>query len=182
MDNKIVNGVGNIYANESLYRTNIHPCTFPVDISEAEFAQLVAEIKKVLHESIAVGGTTLKDFQQPDGKPGYFVQQLQCYGKAGEYNQEYDDYYLRIALGGRSTFFLPAKQALRPASVATFADELAQIQQEIYLAHGRTDWSWEKLNLAEPTSQVPSSNLQAKDPQSQGKALTKAKAKSVAKK
>ncbi|GHW30848.1 formamidopyrimidine-DNA glycosylase [Vibrio cholerae] len=84
MDNAIVVGVGNIYANESLFYAGIHPLRPTKSLSMEEWRRLVSAIKAVLEISITQGGTTLKDFSQPDGKPGYFAQELQVYGKGGE--------------------------------------------------------------------------------------------------
>lgn len=84
MDNKLVVGVGNIYASESLFAARIHPDRLASSLSAEECARLVAAIKAVLQRSIEQGGTTLKDFLQSDGKPGYFAQELQVYGRKGE--------------------------------------------------------------------------------------------------
>ncbi|EPF12614.1 Formamidopyrimidine-DNA glycosylase [Cedecea davisae] len=84
MDNKLVVGVGNIYASESLFAAGIHPDRAANSLSKRESEILVATIKAVLLRSIEQGGTTLKDFLQSDGKPGYFAQELQVYGRAGE--------------------------------------------------------------------------------------------------
>jgi formamidopyrimidine-DNA glycosylase len=84
MDNKLVVGVGNIYASESLFAAGIHPDRSTQSLSKNESERLVAAIKAVLLRSIEQGGTTLKDFLQSDGKPGYFAQELQVYGRAGE--------------------------------------------------------------------------------------------------
>ncbi len=84
MDSKIVVGVGNIYANESLFRAGIHPGRASNRISEPRYERLATEIKSVLQAAILQGGTTLRDFQREDGQPGYFAQELQVYGKAGE--------------------------------------------------------------------------------------------------
>ncbi|AFJ48936.1 bifunctional DNA-formamidopyrimidine glycosylase/DNA-(apurinic or apyrimidinic site) lyase [Shimwellia blattae] len=84
MDNKLVVGVGNIYASESLFAAGIHPDRAAQSLSVAECERLAQEIKTVLQRSIAQGGTTLKDFLQSDGKPGYFAQELQVYGREGE--------------------------------------------------------------------------------------------------
>lgn len=74
MDNKLVVGVGNIYASESLFSAGIHPDRLASSLSREECEQLVKVIKLVLLRSIEQGGTTLKDFLQSDGKPGYFAQ------------------------------------------------------------------------------------------------------------
>ncbi|MGY6027234.1 bifunctional DNA-formamidopyrimidine glycosylase/DNA-(apurinic or apyrimidinic site) lyase [Phytobacter sp. AG2a] len=84
MDNKLVVGVGNIYASESLFAAGIHPDRLASSLSRAEYELLVRVIKAVLLRSIEQGGTTLKDFLQSDGKPGYFAQELQVYGRKGE--------------------------------------------------------------------------------------------------
>lgn len=84
MDNKLVVGVGNIYASESLFAAGIHPDRSAQSLSKTECDGLVKAIKAVLLRSIEQGGTTLKDFQQSDGKPGYFAQELQVYGREGE--------------------------------------------------------------------------------------------------
>lgn len=83
MDSKIVVGVGNIYASESLYLAGIHPTRAAGRISKARSQQLCTAIKKVLISAIAQGGTTLKDFNNVDGKPGYFKQKLNVYGRSG---------------------------------------------------------------------------------------------------
>lgn len=84
MDNKLVVGVGNIYASESLFQAGIHPDRPANRLTHLESERLVASIKAVLQRSIEQGGTTLRDFLQSDGKPGYFTQQLNVYGRAGE--------------------------------------------------------------------------------------------------
>lgn len=84
MDNKIVAGVGNIYANESLFLAGINPKRAAGKISQSRYKKLYPIIKTVLATAIEKGGTTLKDFTQVDGKPGYFAQQLNVYGRAGK--------------------------------------------------------------------------------------------------
>lgn len=82
MDSQIVVGVGNIYANESLFAANIHPETPAGALTKTQCAKLCASIKTILTNAIAMGGTTLKDFSQVDGKPGYFQQTLNVYDRA----------------------------------------------------------------------------------------------------
>lgn len=84
MDGKVVVGVGNIYANESLFLAGIRPSTPAGKISKVRYARLVEYIKHVLAKAIEQGGTTLRDFVGGDGKPGYFAQQLLVYGRGGE--------------------------------------------------------------------------------------------------
>lgn len=82
MDSKLVVGVGNIYASESLFLAGIHPKNAAGKVSKARYGILVEAIKTTLSKAIAAGGTTLKDFSQADGKPGYFQQELNVYGRA----------------------------------------------------------------------------------------------------
>ena len=84
MDGKIVVGIGNIYATESLFCASIRPERAAGKISKTRYDNLVEHIKAILDAAILQGGTTLKDFQKSDGKPGYFQQQLRVYGRAGE--------------------------------------------------------------------------------------------------
>jgi formamidopyrimidine-DNA glycosylase len=83
MDNHIVVGVGNIYATEALFLAGIHPQRPAGLVSEIEMTKLVDVIKNILTKAIQQGGTTLKDFVNGEGKPGYFSQQLQVYGRQG---------------------------------------------------------------------------------------------------
>lgn len=84
MDSKIVVGVGNIYANESLFMAGIKPIRKAGSLTRKNCEDLVRDIKFVLQRSIDQGGTTLRDFVGGDGKPGYFQQQLLVYGRGGE--------------------------------------------------------------------------------------------------
>ncbi|ORT51864.1 formamidopyrimidine-DNA glycosylase [Vibrio sp. qd031] len=84
MDNKVVVGVGNIYANEALFNAKISPFRKANAVKKKEWQLLINEIKSVLEKAISQGGTTLNDFEQPDGKPGYFAQTLHVYGQEGK--------------------------------------------------------------------------------------------------
>lgn len=84
MDSKVVVGVGNIYANEALFRAGIRPTRKAGKISKDQCQVLVAAIKTVLKAAIRQGGTTLRDFTNGEGKPGYFRQSLEVYGRAGQ--------------------------------------------------------------------------------------------------
>lgn len=84
MDGKVVVGVGNIYANEALFLSGIHPGRAAGRISLERYQRLAQCIKQVLTSAIEQGGTTLRDFVGGDGKPGYFAQQLFAYGRSGQ--------------------------------------------------------------------------------------------------
>lgn len=84
MDNHIVVGVGNIYANEALFKAGIHPKRAAGRISLNRYHRLASAIRETLSAAILMGGTTLRDFVNSDGKPGYFAQSLLVYGRGGE--------------------------------------------------------------------------------------------------
>ena len=107
MDNKVVVGVGNIYASESLFTAGILPDRPAMSLSDEEAQRLAATIKAVLLRSIEQGGTTLRDFLQSDGKPGYFAQELQVYGRAGEPCRACGTPIASGKHGQRSTFWCP---------------------------------------------------------------------------
>lgn len=110
MDGHVVVGVGNIYANEALFRAGIHPKRAVGRISLSRYQLLAAEIKLTLAEAIASGGTTLKDFVGGDGKPGYFKQSLQIYGRGGLPCVKCGDELKEVRLGQRSTVFCSSCQ------------------------------------------------------------------------
>ena len=84
MNSHIVVGVGNIYASESLFLAGINPNRAANKVSKPRYLKLTQAIRFVLSQAIKQGGTTLKDFNSPDGKPGYFAQQLNVYGRKNE--------------------------------------------------------------------------------------------------
>ncbi|ADV28718.1 formamidopyrimidine-DNA glycosylase [Pseudoxanthomonas suwonensis 11-1] len=83
MDQRIVVGVGNIYAAESLFRAGISPLRAAGKVSRARYIALADAVKEILGYAITRGGTTLRDFLNPDGAPGYFEQELAVYGRGG---------------------------------------------------------------------------------------------------
>ncbi|QDP02555.1 bifunctional DNA-formamidopyrimidine glycosylase/DNA-(apurinic or apyrimidinic site) lyase [Thalassotalea sp. PS06] len=111
MNNHVVVGVGNIYANESLFQAGIRPTTPAGKISRKRYDALTLIIKDVLAKAIKQGGTTLKDFTQSDGKPGYFAQELQVYGRGGEDCVVCGSTLKEIKQGGRATVYCPKCQA-----------------------------------------------------------------------
>lgn len=112
MDNKVVVGVGNIYANESLFKAHIHPLTPTNLVTLEQWQRLVPLIKQTLATAIEQGGTTLKDFAQADGKPGYFAQELQVYGKKGQPCPQCDTAIQEVKIGQRNSFFCANCQPL----------------------------------------------------------------------
>ena len=112
MNNAIVVGVGNIYACESLFMAGIHPELSSQNLTKKHCERLVNVIKEVLTKAIIQGGTTLKDFIQPDGKPGYFAQVLQVYGRKGEECNDCGTIIQAKVIGQRNSFFCPKCQKL----------------------------------------------------------------------
>jgi len=105
MNNHIVVGVGNIYAQESLFLGGIHPNRAASKVSLKKMEKLVAIIKQVLADAIKAGGTTLKDFTGADGKPGYFQQTLNVYGRNGEACFKCETKLKQVVIGQRTTVY-----------------------------------------------------------------------------
>lgn len=105
MNSAVVVGVGNIYASESLFMAGIRPTRAAKRITKKEAHVLANVIKKVLQRSITQGGTTLRDFVNSDGNPGYFAQSLQVYGREGEPCRLCNTPIKQKVLGQRSTFY-----------------------------------------------------------------------------
>ena len=110
MDAKQVVGVGNIYANEALFLSGIYPHKPAGRITKKESEALVANIKQVLALAINQGGTTLRDFVGGDGKPGYFAQSLNVYGRAGEPCLRCETIIRELRTNNRSTCYCPSCQ------------------------------------------------------------------------
>ncbi|MDT8419576.1 MAG: bifunctional DNA-formamidopyrimidine glycosylase/DNA-(apurinic or apyrimidinic site) lyase [Desulfuromonadales bacterium] len=105
MDQRTVVGVGNIYASEALFRAGIRPDREAGRISAKRYEELSRQIKEVLLAALEAGGTTVADFRQADGRPGYFKQQLQVYGRDGQPCPGCGRSIVKTSLGQRSTFF-----------------------------------------------------------------------------
>lgn len=105
MNSDIVAGVGNIYANEALFRARINPRTKAGRLSLQRCARLVTAIKEILTEALAAGGSSLRDFLATDGSPGYFQQQYMVYGRRGEACRICGAHIRAARLGQRSTFY-----------------------------------------------------------------------------
>jgi formamidopyrimidine-DNA glycosylase len=110
MDSHVVAGVGNIYANEALFRAGIHPARAAGRVASARYARLHATIRTVLEDAIKQGGTTLRDFVGGEGRPGYFRQHLQVYGLGGTPCRNCGTPVRETRTGQRSTFYCPACQ------------------------------------------------------------------------
>ncbi len=109
LDQRIIAGLGNIYACEALYRAGIHPARAAGWISLGRLERLAAAIPQVLGEAVAAGGSSLRDFVSPDGTLGYFSARFEVYDREGK-PCACGGTVKRIVQGGRSTFYCPRCQ------------------------------------------------------------------------
>jgi len=105
MNSQLVVGVGNIYASEALFRAKVSPRRAARRLTRRETAALARAIKQVLGEAIKIGGTTLRDYVNADGAPGYFSQKLFVYERAGEACRVCKSPVKQFAQGQRSTYW-----------------------------------------------------------------------------
>lgn len=110
LDGRVLAGVGNIYANEALFRAAILPSRPALTLRPEECGRLVAELQEILREAIELGGTTLRDFQNSEGQPGSFQLALKVYGREGEACLRCQTPIVKAILAGRSTYFCPCCQ------------------------------------------------------------------------
>jgi formamidopyrimidine-DNA glycosylase len=110
MDGRLLVGVGNIYASESLHRVGIHPSRSVARISVDRWTALAAAVRVVLSKAIADGGTTLNDFADGLGESGYFQTRLRVYDREGEACERCGGTIRRLVQGGRSTYYCPGCQ------------------------------------------------------------------------
>jgi len=110
MNAAMVVGVGNIYASEALFRAGVHPAKTAGKLTMAESTRLVAAIKRVLSAAITAGGTTLRDYVNSDGHPGYCQQKLFVYGRSAEPCRRCQTPIRHQVQGQRTTFWCPTCQ------------------------------------------------------------------------
>jgi formamidopyrimidine-DNA glycosylase len=110
MDQAVVVGVGNIYAAEALFAAGIDPRIAAGRVSRTRYSRLADELKRILRRAIRRGGTTLRDFTDPDGAPGRFEQELLVYGREGERCRRCGGLLRGARIGGRASAFCPRCQ------------------------------------------------------------------------
>lgn len=115
LDQRVVAGLGNIYVCEAMFRAGVAPGRLAAEVAGAQAARLVAEIKATLLEAIAAGGSSLRDYVQPDGELGYFQHAWRVYGREGEACDACPGPpacagVARMVQSGRSTFYCPRSQ------------------------------------------------------------------------
>ena len=110
MDAQNVVGVGNIYANEALFESGINPLRPANTLTRVELQKLIHGVKSILATAIKLGGTTIHDFRNAHGEPGFFQQTLSVYQRNGEFCATCGSEIVKIVLSGRSTFYCPCCQ------------------------------------------------------------------------
>jgi formamidopyrimidine-DNA glycosylase len=110
MDQRVVVGVGNIYASEALFAAGVDPCRAAGSLAPEEWARVVARIKSVLRSAVKKGGSSIRDYAAVDGSEGAFQRCLKVYGRAGETCPRCLATIISTRQGGRSTFFCPECQ------------------------------------------------------------------------
>jgi len=110
LDQGIASGLGNIYADESLFLAGVHPLTRPCDLDETTLRLVLRRAKQVLRLAIRHGGTTFMNFTNFRGKPGNFRRKLRVYGRAGQPCRDCDTTLKKITVAGRGTVFCPECQ------------------------------------------------------------------------
>ena len=110
MDARVVVGIGNIYANEALFKAGVRPRTAARRLSRTRYRQVAAAIRETLAAAIDQGGTTLRDFVGSDGRPGYFVNELFVYGREGKSCRRCGMPLKGLRVGQRATVYCPRCQ------------------------------------------------------------------------
>jgi len=112
LDQRFIAGIGNIYADEVLHRARLHPRTPVQHLDRRRLRTLHQAVISVLEEAVRRRGSSIRDYADPDGSPGEFQKFHRVYGREGEPCRKCGTAILRIRVGGRSSFFCPACQAL----------------------------------------------------------------------
>ena len=111
MNAENVVGVGNIYASESLHKSEIHPLSQAGSLSQKQWRLLTQKIQSTLKAAIKAGGTTLQDYTGVDGQPGYFAQKLWVYGRNEMTCRKCRDSQIeKIVIANRASYFCPSCQ------------------------------------------------------------------------
>ena len=110
LDQKVICGIGNIYASEILFYSKIHPLKKVNYLNENEINSLILYINIVLSKAVLNGGTTIKDYKQPDGKVGYFKQKLKVYGREKLKCYDCNNMIFKLNINKRATYICPECQ------------------------------------------------------------------------
>lgn len=114
MNSRLIAGIGNIYANETLFAARIHPLTPAGDLKLEDWQRIVREARRILRQAIEAGGSTIADFLGASGHPGYFQHSFNVYGRDNQPCPVCSHPILKIKVAGRATYLCPACQPLHP--------------------------------------------------------------------
>ena len=112
LDQAIIVGIGNIYANEILYLSGINPLKSANMLDDGELSNIIENTKIVLEKAIAAGGTTVRSYSSVDGVHGLFQHELYVHSKEGEKCIKWGEFILKIKVGGRGTYYCPFCQKI----------------------------------------------------------------------
>jgi formamidopyrimidine-DNA glycosylase len=121
LDQRVFRGIGNIYADESLWQARIHPARLAARLSFAELGRLRQAIRRVLQHAIAARGSSISDFVDAEGKPGEYQQRHRAYGREGKPCFRCGSKIRRAVIAGRSSYFCARCQASPRRARATRA-------------------------------------------------------------
>lgn len=110
LNQSVVAGIGNIYADEILWDAGVHPQKSPQELTEKETKKIFVSMKRILNRAIASGGTTFRNYQKPDGSPGKYFALRNVYQREGERCKRDGGIIIKIKLGGRATHYCPKHQ------------------------------------------------------------------------
>ena len=105
LDQSIITGIGNIYADEILFKCKINPLTKPRDLNEEQLSNIIKYTKETLEEAIKLGGTTIKSYESSKGVHGLFQNKLLVHSRAGEKCPNCGDIIIKMAVNGRGTYY-----------------------------------------------------------------------------
>lgn len=114
LDQTVLAGVGSIYADESLWLARIHPASRVGNLSQSDLKNILGAVQKVMTDSLAVGGSTFRDYVQADGQRGDYLDKLaNVYGRAGQPCHNCGSLIKKTKISGRGTHFCPTCQVLK---------------------------------------------------------------------
>ena len=116
LDQRFVAGIGNIYADEILYASRLHPLTRAADLKPEEAVGLWSAMRSVLRRAVRAGGSSIRDYADDEGSEGSFQFRHRAYGRAGRPCRRCGNAIRRVVVGGRATFFCPLCQRRRNSS------------------------------------------------------------------
>lgn len=110
LDQRVFRGMGNIYTDESLWRARIHPARIAANLTREEISRLYRAVQNILREAIRLGGSSISDYVNAEGRPGEFQIRHRAYGREGKKCGRCGGVIRRMIVAGRSSYFCPRCQ------------------------------------------------------------------------